>query len=84
MSMSWTDLNSFKSFTPVIEVDEHYSFPIHVGTSLLEFLQAKAQENLRYHSQNDHEVSPILQAFRLDLSSRDIFDSVLGTSDPRR
>jgi hypothetical protein len=57
-----------------------------VGTSLLEFPQAEAQENLRYHSQNDHEVSPILQAFHLDFSSQDIFDvdSVLGTSDPGR
>jgi hypothetical protein len=53
-----------------------------VGTSLPKFLRAKTQENLRYHSQNDHEVSPTLQAFRLDLSSQDIFDSVMGTSHP--
>jgi hypothetical protein len=29
--MSWTDLYSFKSFALVIEVDEHYSFPIDVN-----------------------------------------------------
>jgi hypothetical protein len=52
-----------------------------VGTALLEFFQAEAQENLRCHSQNDHEVSSILKAFRLDLSSQDIFGSALGTSD---
>jgi hypothetical protein len=33
---------------------------------------------LRYHFQNDHEVSPILQAFRLDLSSQ-----YLSNADPR-
>jgi hypothetical protein len=30
MSMSWTDLDSFKGFAPMIEVDKHHSFPIHV------------------------------------------------------
>jgi hypothetical protein len=30
MSMSWTDLDPFKVLAPVIEVDEHHSFPIHV------------------------------------------------------
>jgi hypothetical protein len=48
-----------------------------VGTSLLELPQAETQENLRYQSQNDHEVSPILQAFHLDLSLQDIFMLIL-------
>jgi hypothetical protein len=30
MSMSWADLDSFKGFAPMIEVDKHHSFPIHV------------------------------------------------------
>jgi hypothetical protein len=33
MSMSWADLDSFKSFAPVIVVDELNSIPIHVYSS---------------------------------------------------
>jgi hypothetical protein len=30
MSMSWTDLDSFKSLAPIIKVDKFYSFLVHV------------------------------------------------------
>jgi hypothetical protein len=66
VSMGCIDLESLKSFSPMIEVDKHYSFSYHMcsarGTSkcslvrldisLLEFLQ----------SRSDHKVSTIQQA----------------------